>query len=214
MGLTAVRALPVLPAFRPVFPRGGLDRGAVVRLDTPGALGLALVAGATGAEGATGWAAVVGMPEFGVVAAAEMGADLERLLLVEAPGRQWPEAVAALADATDLVLLRPADRPTPTMTRRLNAVVRRHDCVLAVTGEWARAWEGASLRLAITESEWTGLAPGHGHLTARRARVTAAHRAAPDHHTWLWLPGPDGTVTEAEPPAVAPAELPSVRRIA
>jgi hypothetical protein len=212
--VTAVRTLPVLPALRPVFPEGGPRRGAVVRLDTPGALGLALVAGATGADNATGWAAVVGMPEFGVVAAAEMGADLERLLLVEAPGRQWPEAVAALADAAELILLCPADRPTPAMTRRLNAVVRRHDCVLAVTGEWARAWEGATLRLAISESEWTGLAPGHGHLTARRARVTTTHRSAPAHHTWTWLPASDGTITKATPPATPPAELPAIRRIA
>lgn len=185
-----------------------------MRVDGPGALGAALVAGVTAAA-ADGWAAVVGVPEFGVVAAAAMGADLERLLLVDAPGRQWPETVAALADGAEFVLLRPIGPPAPALARRLNAVVRRYGCVLAVTGEQARAWEGASLGLRVSGGEWTGLGAGHGHLRARRTRVTATGRGGAQRHTWLWLPAPDGTVTPADPPAPATRPGPApVRRIA
>lgn len=206
--------LPVLPALRPVFPDGGPRAGSVLRLDDPGALGLALVAGATAGDD---WCAVVGMPEFGVLAAAGMGADLDRLLLVETPGRQWPEVVAALADGARFILLRPGDRPAPTMARRLNAVVRRHDCVLAVSGPYAREWEGATLTLRVSDGTWTGLGDGHGHLRGRRAQVTVAARGG-ERRTWVWLPGPDGTVTEADSPASPATEpavpSPDVRRIA
>jgi len=200
--------LPVLPALRPVFPDGGPRAGAVLRLDDPGALGLALVAGATAGDD---WCAVVGMPEFGVLAAAGMGADLDRLLLVEAPGRQWPEVVAALADGVRFILLRPGERPAPAMARRLNAVVRRHDCVLAVSGD--HAWEGATLTLRVSDGAWSGLGDGHGHLRGRRAQVTAYARGGGERRTWVWLPGPDGAVAAAEAPVAEPA-VPSVRRIA
>lgn len=207
--------LPVLSALRPVFPEGGPRAGTVLRLDTVphlggGALGLALAAGATAGDG---WCAVVGMPEFGVLAATGMGADPDRLLLVADPGRQWPEVVAALADGVRFILLRPAERPAPALARRLNAVIRRHGCVLAVSG--GCAWEGAALTLRVSDGEWTGLGDGHGHLRGRRARVSAYGRGGGERSAWVWLPGPDGAVTSAEAPAVAPAEpVRPVRRIA
>ncbi|MEV4006445.1 hypothetical protein [Actinomadura sp. NPDC049753] len=75
--------VPVLPALRTVVPGGGLRPGSVVGLDGPGAasLGLALAAGVSrhgGEDGAGGWCAVVGLPGFGVAAAAGMGAAPER----------------------------------------------------------------------------------------------------------------------------------------
>ncbi len=70
--------VPVLPALRPVLPGGGLRPGSVVGLGGLGAasLGLALVAGVSrhgGADGTGGWCGVVGVPDFGVAAAAGMG---------------------------------------------------------------------------------------------------------------------------------------------
>lgn len=211
MSGSGVSVLPILPALRSVFPEGGPRAGTVLRLDEGGALGLALAAGATAGDD---WCAVVGMPEFGVLAAASMGADLNRLLLVADPGRQWPEVVAALADGVRFILLHPPDRPAPSLARRLNAVIRRNGSVLAVSG--GHAWEGAALTLRVSDGEWTGLGDGHGHLRGRRARVTAYARGGGERSTWTWLPGPDGTVTEAEPPAtpVPEPEAPPVRRIA
>lgn len=188
--------VPVLPALLPLVPEGGLRPGSVVCVEGGGAapLGLALVAGA-GLEG--GWCAAVGMPDFGVQAAAGMGADPERLLLVDAPGPRWADVVATLAEAVALVLVRPPDRPSPAIARRLVTVSRKHGCVLAIAGPW----EGAQLRLRVETAEWTGVENGHGHLRSRRAQITARGRGAlaAARETWLWLPAPDGTITPAEP---------------
>lgn len=187
--------IPVLAALRPVVPGGGLRPGSTVCLDGAGAatLGLALVAGAAQGDG---WCAAVGMPEFGVVAAVQMGADPERLLLVDSPGERWPDVVAALAEAVDLVLVRPPEPPGAAVTRRLAALTRRHGCALVVPG----AWEGAQLRLRVATARWTGLGDGHGHLRGRRAEIVAEGRGVhgAGARTWVWLPGPDGRVTPDE----------------
>jgi hypothetical protein len=94
--------LPVLPALRELLPAGGLRRGSVLATGDWGLLCLALAAGAA-ADGA--WCAVVGVPSFGVRAAADVGLDPGRLLLVPDPGRAWPQVVASLLDGFDIVLL-------------------------------------------------------------------------------------------------------------
>ncbi|WP_019634173.1 hypothetical protein [Actinomadura atramentaria] len=192
-------AVPVLPALRTVVP-GGLRPGSLVGVagHGSGSLGLALVAGVSrhgGPDRAGGWCAVVGLPEFGVVAAAGMGAAPERLLLVDDPGDRWADVVAALTEAVDLVLLRPPERPGAAAARRLAALARRHGCVLALAGPHAAAWPGVRLRLRVAESRWEGLGAGHGVLRARRARVTAEGRGG---GAWLWLPGPAGEVAPAD----------------
>jgi hypothetical protein len=159
-------------------------------------LGLALVAGAASRPAHSGgWSAVVGMPDLGMVAAAQMGADLQRLLLVDAPGDRWPDVVAALTEAVDLILFRPPEAAGGAIVRRLTALARRGGCALAVQGPW----EGAQLRLRVETAAWTGLGAGHGRLRGRRARIVADGRgvAGPSAGSWVWLPGPDGQVTTA-----------------
>lgn len=187
--------LAVLPGLRPVLP--GLWRGQVLSVDGVGALSSALAAGVS-ADG--GWCAAVGMPDLGVLAAADMGVALDRLLLVDEPGEHWPEVVATLLGAVELVLLRPPARPSTVEARRLTAHARRHGAVLVVTAPW----DGAYLRLRVTSSLWTGVGDGHGHLRGRRVRVVAEGKGLP-REAWLWLPGPDGRVTAAELVAVAEA---------
>jgi hypothetical protein len=60
-------------------------------------------------------------------------------------------------------------------------------------------WPGAQARLQVTDEEWTGIGAGHGRLRARKARVVASGRGAAERERsgWLWLPGPDGSVTAA-----------------
>ena len=197
---TAREPVPVLPALRPALPGGGLRPGSLVGLDGPGAgsLGAALVAGASAAGG---WCGVVGVPDFGVVAAADMGAAPERLLLVDEPGDRWPDVVAALAEAVELVLLRSPEAPSAAVVRRLSALARKHGSVLVLTGEFARAWPGTRLRLHMDEAAWEGLGDGHGVLCGRRARVTAEGRDAPGRgrQVLVWLPGPGGEVLPAVP---------------
>src|SRR4051812_28950180 len=110
--------VPVVPPLAGLFPDGGLRRGSVVSVPEAGSLPLALAAGASAAGG---WCAAVGMPEVGVVAAAGMGVDLDRLLLVDEPGERWAEVAAALLDGVEMVLLRPPGRPSAGVVRRLTA---------------------------------------------------------------------------------------------
>jgi hypothetical protein len=160
--------LPVLPSLASVLPWAGLRRGATVAVTGPGAtsLMLALVAAASTAGS---WAAAVGLPALGLVAAADMGIELARFAMVSVPGRDWPSVVAALVDAFDLVLLRPPGRPSAATTRRLTARARERGAVLLVHGPW----EGAELRLRLDASTWHGLGDGHGHLRCRRVEVVA-----------------------------------------
>jgi hypothetical protein len=186
------RLLPVLPALEPLLPLPGLRRGSTVAVTRSAALALALVAGASAAGS---WVAAVGLPDLGIVAAAETGVVLERLALVPAPGaRAWPTVVAALLDAVDVVLVRSPPGLPSVQARRLIARARERGAVLVPLGPWS---EPADLRLAVTASTWHGLGQGHGSLHSRVAEVVATGRGAAtrERRTLLWLPSPDGTIT-------------------
>ena len=196
--LTGEGVLPVLPALRELLPAGGLQRGSVVAAGGWSLLCLALAAEAS-AAGA--WCAVTGLPQAGVAAAAGAGLDPERMLLVAEPGPGWPQVVASLLDGCELVLLHPPDRPSAVVRRRIEATVRRFGGVLVVAGDW----EGAQVRLLVTDQEWAGIGAGHGRLRARRVRVVADGRgaAARPRARWLWLPAPDGSVAVSGEPEAA-----------
>jgi hypothetical protein len=190
--LTGEGTLPVLPALAGLLPSGGLVRGSVLTTEDWGLLSLALVAEAT-AAGA--WCAIAGVPFAGVRAAADAGADTDRLVLIADPGRNWPQVVASLLDGFDIVLLRLDEQPSAQLRRKLEAAARRYGSVLVVAGDWP----GAQSRLLVAADEWTGMGAGHGRLRARRAQVVASGRGAGERlrSCWLWLPGPDGTVSSA-----------------
>ena len=181
--------LPVLPALRELLPMGALQRGSVVTAGSWGMLCLALAAGPV-ASGA--WCAIAGVADFGVTAADDAGLDPARLLLVPELGRNWPQVVASLLDGCDLVLLRAPDRPSAQTRRKVEAAVRRYGGVLLVAGDW----EGAQVRLRVTDQVWAGIGLGHGRLRGRQVLVTADGRGewSRSRARWLWLPGPDGTV--------------------
>jgi hypothetical protein len=210
---TGTGTLPVLPALRELLPRGGLARGSVVTVAEFGLLTLALAAGAS-ADGA--WCGIAGVPEAGVLAAAGLGLDAERTLLVPDPGHAWPQVVASLLDGCELVLLRPPPQASPPgaagaqIRQRLEATLRRGRGVLLVVGDWP----GAQVRLRVLTQGWTGLGDGHGRLRACCAQVMADGRgqAAVARTRWLWLPAEDGGVTVAEPPADVPVPEPGLTR--
>ena len=180
--------LPVLPALAELLPAGGLVRGSVVAVDRPGLLCLALVAAAS-AAGA--WCGVAGIPDLGVAAAAGMGVQPARLMLVAHPGPGWPQVVASMLEACEVVVVHPPAGPPPQIRRRLEGALRRGGGVLVATGEW----EGAPVRLRVARRSWTGIGNGYGSLRACRADVVAEGRGAVarPRRRWLWLPAPDGT---------------------
>src|ERR1700756_2861783 len=133
---------PVPPARRELLPRGGLARGSVVTVAEFGLLTLALAAGAS-ADGA--WCGIAGVPEAGVLAAAGLGLDAERTLLVPDPGEGWPQGGGSLLDGCELVVLRPPAQAPAQVRQRLEATLRRRRGVLLVTGDWP----GAQVRLRV-----------------------------------------------------------------
>src|SRR6187455_963660 len=82
-----------------------LRAGASYSVDSA-TLALALMAGPSRAGG---WCAVVGVLDFGAEAAAALGVDLDRTVLVPDPGEQWLEVTAALVDVATVVLVQPAE---------------------------------------------------------------------------------------------------------
>jgi hypothetical protein len=154
---------------------------------------LALLAEAT-AGGS--WAAVVGMPDLGLVAAAELGVAIPRLALIPHPGANFADVVAALLDGIDLVAVAPGAVPTnrrahtarsnTTLARRLSARARHRKSVLLAFGDWP----GADLELTCAGTRWFGLGSGHGHLRSRESTITVHGRgiaSRPTTHT-LTLP--------------------------
>src|ERR1035438_1702509 len=188
------RVFPVLPPLRDLFRGGGLQRGSVVAVPSHGLLSLAIAAGAS-AAGA--WCGVVGLPELGVRAAAGVGLDPGRLLLVGEPGQRWPQVTPAVLDGCELVLIGPPSRPAGHAARYVEATLRRTGGVLLVVGDWP----GAQVRLWVARQQWVGMGRGHGRLTGRLVQVLATGRGAATRpvQQWLWLPGPDGGVAAANP---------------
>lgn len=199
-GLPGVSILPVLPALAGLLPGGGLARGSVLGVEQPGLLCLALLAGASAAGS---WCGVAGVPSLGVVAAAGMGAEPARLMLVPEPGPGWAQVVASMLEACEVVVVRPPEPPSGQVRRRLEGTLRRGGGVLIAAG----AWDGAPVRLRVTQRSWAGIGDGYGSLRGCRAEVVAEGRgaAARPRRQWLWLPGPDGTVTVDETAAARPA---------
>lgn len=181
----SVAALPVL--------RGGSS----VEVSDLG-LAMALLAGPTTAGS---WCAVVGVPDFGAEAAAGLGVDLARVVLVPAPAEQWLEVVAALVDVVSLVLLRPAERVSDGTAARLSARLRRRDAVLLVHGE-AGAWPRCELRMRTTRTAWSGVGEGHGRLRVRDLEVQVREGTRPPRLVTVRL-GAAGSIPVDARPATA-----------
>jgi hypothetical protein len=192
VALAADRLLPVPPALAGLLPEGGLRRGTTVGIGCrrgPGTTTLALAL-AAGASAAGSWCAVVGVPDLGLVAAAEQGLDLERVaLLPHVPPGQWVTVIGLLVGAIDIVVVRAPAHLRLGNARRIGARVRQHSSVLVVIGRWP---EAVDVDLAAVSCSWDGLGQGHGHLGRRRIDVVAQGRraAARQRRVALWLPAP------------------------
>ena len=195
--------MPLLPPLEKLFG-WGLKRGSVVAVDGESArysLAAALLAGVSGAGG---WCAVVGVPSFGCLAAAELGVRLETLALVPNPGDAWAEVVSALLPGMDAVLVHSPARVPGRLARRLAAKARQSRCTVLTLGP---AWEGSDLRVSAVRQEWSGLGQGSGRLRNCRVTVVASNR--PRAELDLWLPAADGGIRTVDVRTV-PSVLPMV----
>lgn len=191
----ATRVLPVLPELSGLLPNRGLRRGSTVSV-APGhpartggsSLVLALLAEASRAGA---WCAVVGVPTFGAVAAAELGIALDRLALVPDPGPEWATVVAALIDGADIVVTAVPPTLTASVAARLAARARQRGAVLVPYGPW----EGADVTLRVVRGMWEGLGQGRGRLRRRELTISARGRgaAARPREARIWLPGDAAT---------------------
>lgn len=220
------QVLPVHAGLAHLLPHRGLRRGSTVAVRGSTTVLLALLAEATAAGS---WAAVVGMPDLGLLAAAELGVAVSRLALVPRPGAEFPAVVAALLDGLDLVAVAATstlttkdktttrNRSLTTVARRLSARARHRESVLVSFG----SWPGADLELDCTGSRWSGLGRGHGHLVDRELTVTVRGRgaasrpvstqvhlpAAPEPPTYQPNPGAPSRLAGPRP---APADPPRI----
>lgn len=176
------RSLPTHPAIASLLPGGALQQGGAYSVERSSTLIMALLAGPSAAGS---WCGVVGMPEFGVEAAAGYGIDLERLVLVPHPGDQWLQVTAAIADVMTVVVTRPPKQASDAQIARLAARLRQRGATLIVLGSWPQT----EAMLSITDSTWSGIGHGHGHLAAREVTVTVSTRAGGrPRSARLWLP--------------------------
>jgi hypothetical protein len=219
------RQLPVLPALESLFPGGALRRGSVVSVGSGPAAGpsgvtslaLALVAGPSQAGS---WVAAVGLGSLGLLAAADLGVALDRLVLAtgapagapagDGPGESavgWATIVAALVDGFDVVMVAggPGVRRRAADARRLVARVRERGAVLVTVGGDLPGQPG-NVRLTVTAAHWEGLGEKEsGYLRRRRVSVVASGRgeASRPRRAELWLPSEKGELAPAEPPELA-----------
>jgi len=199
------RLLAVPAPLLPLFPFGGLPPGQSIGFDGPGSwsVALAMAAAITGHEG---WMAVIGIEELGLVAAADLGVGLDRLLLIETvPSAQLGEVVAALVGAVKVIAIAPAREIHHRDARRLAARAReRETTLLHLNG--GRHWPHALDVMIQAEPErWEGIGQGHGHLQHRRLSVgvTGRRSSARQRQVSVVLPDPDGGLGLPSPEGAA-----------
>ena len=208
----APAVLPVAAPLASALPRGGLARGSVVSLLGQGATSLlyALLAGPVGC-----WSALVGMPGLGLSAAAELGVDLNRVVLVPDPGSDVLQVVSILIDGVDLVAvaLPAAGRPAPSRQRVIGGRLRQRGAVLLVLG----SWPGADLVLTARGVGWHGLGRGYGRLRDRELAVRVGGRRSAGRGSeaeLLLRADRDAVRIEPAVPAVVPAVVPAAPAVA
>ncbi len=174
VGLTeadVTRALPVHPALAGLLPwPGGIRRGATVAVVNCTSLVMVLLAGAM--NPGTAWAAVVGLPSFGAVAAAEIGIPPERSALVPEPGPNWPAVVPAAIDGVEVVVVaNPPGVAEPVMRALMNRARQKNTVLILVS-----PWTGRDLTITMDDRRLTGIGDGHGRLRSQQLTLTATGR--------------------------------------
>lgn len=126
---STLTVLPAPDALATLLPKQGLARGTVTSVNGASSILLSLIAAVTSSGK---HATVIGLPKLGLLAATEMGADLNRCALVPAPGDAAIDVAAILLDGMDLVVLGLAGQSVPpTRARAVIARARSVDRTIA-----------------------------------------------------------------------------------
>jgi hypothetical protein len=179
----ARQPVPTVPALSDVVP---MRAGATYGVDSA-SLALALAAGASQAGE---WVGFAGWPDFGAEAAAALGVDLARTVLVPDPGEHWLEVTAALVDVLRVVVLRPLGRIGPQAAGVLESRLRTRSAALVVWGEWPTC----EARLTTERTAWSGPLGGRGRLRTRSTEVAVRRGARPPQRLELSLDGDGRTL--------------------
>lgn len=199
---------PVPDPLAPLFAVGGLPQGQVIGFAGAGSWSIALALAGT-ALGDDGWLAAVGVEDLGLLAAAEYGVRLDRLLVVATPpADRLAATVSALTEAVDLVALAPHRNLSHSQARRLAATCRERGTNLLLLNGGHRWPLPPDLTITTTPEGWDGIGQGHGHLQQRRLTVEAVGRraAARARRVTVLAPAPGGGLAPATPAGTLPAE--------
>jgi hypothetical protein len=211
-GLGARRHLDPGSALAPLFPNG-IPEGATCAVRGSGTTGLALALAAELAGDEL--LAAIGIPDLGLVAAAEAGISLERFALCPSPGRSWPEAAALALEGCAIVLLAAPTACTTTVARRLATRAQERRALLVLLHSPAvPAWSwpmSPDIVLEVSDTTWYGTAAGPGRLTERVAQVrTKGRRAGPERATVLLLPDHSGHIARDATTPLVTDSLPAL----
>lgn len=157
-------------------------------------LALALAAGASRAGE---WVGFAGWSDFGAEAAAALGIDLERTVLVPEVGEDWREVTAALVDVLRVVVLRPPPGVDARSAGVIDARLRTRSAALVVWGAWPRC----EARLSLEDLRWSGPEQGLGRLRQRRATLAVRRGSAPAERVEVAFPGERSALELLAPPA-------------
>lgn len=199
------RTLPVATELADLLPAKSLQRGSTLAVHGNGAtsFGLALVGQAI-RDGS--FLAVVAPSSFGLASCIDYDIPLRRVVQFVLPsdGTKWAQAVAAIIEGFDIVVLADRHRASTSQARSLAARNRERGSVLVRVG--GASWsEAADLRFDVNATEWTGLGTGFGHLNAREVAIQVAgrryHGGAKVHR--LMLPALGGGIGLVAPTTIA-----------
>ena len=192
------RQIPLDEPWSSLLPGSSLRRGATLNVTAPPGVGGLTTAYSllTGATAAGHWCAVVGVDDPGVVAMAELGIDLRRVLFGPRPRGAWAESSSDLFDGVDVVVVRVPSRAPHAAARTLMARARERGVALIVLTESRAPWPlPVDLTIEIVSSSWEG----SSRLTTRQARARVSGRgvAGLAREYLLDLPGVAGRVATA-----------------
>jgi len=155
--LAKAKIIPLGQPWSSFIPEGGLRRGSTVLVQAqPGRGGLSVALSLLSEPSAKGhWVGVVGIEDPGVVAIADLGLDLRRVLFVPRPRGAWAETTADLLDGVDLLIVRPPSRAPHAAARKLMDRVRERGTVLVVLAEPSAPWPlPTDVTFDVTDAHW------------------------------------------------------------